>query len=301
MFMARKARKPKRARTPQVPMFEGPGKRYYVNRLRWLVDFLNTDISGLPPGGFLKTFYDFLVFFYSGYVEDEVFREICADTDRDREELKKAQETLVRALYRIRHKEFWLKYPELKNDPDYSWELEEDEDVESTRVWPKGELIPLAYHIRGERLMLLADIRIYKYEDLSENDEIGESLDFEMYTKLYGRDVLGESNAITLGRFSRFCDPNMYGSLSFGLYSFLGKFPLSSIETCLGCRKYILMTAKKEGPFCSPCLKKRSLYRWREKNRPIYNAYQRNLQKGVKTSIRQIRKKQAEETDPDKS
>jgi hypothetical protein len=31
------------------------------------------------------------------------------------------------------------------------------------------------------------------------------------------------------------------------------------------------------------------VYKWREKNRPVYNAYQRNLQKGVKTPVEEIR------------
>ena len=51
--MARKAGKKKKARGPQIPMFEGPGKRHYVNRLKWLLNLLNTDILNLPPGGFL--------------------------------------------------------------------------------------------------------------------------------------------------------------------------------------------------------------------------------------------------------
>jgi hypothetical protein len=289
--MGQKRRSTRRRTGSQVAMCEGPGKRYHVNRLKWLVDFLNTDIFKLPPGGFLKVFHEFLVFFYSGYADSEVLREVCRDTDRDRKELSEAQSFLDRALSDIRIKLRAMKRfgasPELREGPE--WELFR-EDVETTRAWPK-DLIPLAFHVIGERLMLIPEIKIHKYEDLRDDVEIGEFREYESVYTIYGRDVLGESDRLRLGRFSEFCDPAMESSLRFGLYLLLEEFPLSTIEQCPDCSRYIVMTTKKKLPFCNSCLKKQSVYRWRKRNRSLYNAYQRNRQKGVPTSIKELRGK----------
>ncbi|MGB6279476.1 MAG: hypothetical protein WBG91_04620, partial [Syntrophobacteria bacterium] len=68
-----------------------------------------------------------------------------------------------------------------------------------------------------------------------------------------------------------------------------------SIYRCPECHKYFVATRKKQSAYCTRCIKKKHVYKWREKNRPVYNAYQRNLQKGVKTKVKEIRDDLAQE------
>lgn len=308
--MARKIRKKRKVRSSQIPMFEGPGKRYYVNRLKWLLDLLNTDIHSLPPGSFLKTFYEFLAFFYEPYVEDEILKRVCVDTPEDREQLEMARDRLAKDISALLWKLYWRQqyqtYPELKTDPHYSSFLEE---IETTKVWDREEQISFAYHLQGERIALIPEIRIYEYDNLQTDDEIRVVREFEEIEK--GAAALREAIAqiikeqrvdknvvealkeppdtVPLGKFSKFCDPKMSATLTFRLHALLEKFPLSSIYQCPECRKYFAATRKKQSEHCTRCIKKKHVYKWRDKNRPEYNAYQRNLQKGVKTGIDEIR------------
>ena len=312
--MARKTGKKKGVRSPQIPMFEGPGKRYHVNRLKWLLDLLNTDILKLPPGGFLKIFYEFLAFFYEGYVKEEVLKRVCVDTPEDREQLKMARDELAGGISELLWKLYWHQkfqtYPELKNDPHYSSYLDE---IKTTKVWGSDEVqISFAYHLQGERIALIPEIRIYEYDNLQTDDEIEVVREFRRLEDI-GKDAqaLRESIAqkweeqgvdkevvdfikmpydrVLFGKFSKFCDPTMSATLKFQLYNLLEKFPLSSIYQCPECRDYFVATRKKQSAYCTRCIKKKHVYKWRDKNRPVYNAYQRNLQKGVKTSVKEIR------------
>ncbi len=311
--MARKTGKKKGVRSPQIPMFEGPGKRYHVNRLKWLLDLLNTDILKLPPGGFLKIFYEFLAFFYEGYVKEEVLKRVCVDTPEDREQLEMARKGLAGRIWKLLWKLSWRQRiqtnPELKTDPYCASILDE---IESTKVWDRDEeQIPLAYHLHGERIALIPEIRIYEYDNLQTDDEIEIVREFEescdIATALIVSKAVTEKmqeqgvdkevvdsiektyDQVPFGKFSKFCDPTMFATLKFQLYALLEKFPLSSIYQCPECRKYFVATRKKQSEYCTRCIKKKHVYKWREKNRPVYNAYQRNLQKGVKTSVEEIR------------
>jgi hypothetical protein len=308
--MARKTRKKKKVRSSQIPMFEGPGKREMVNRLKWLFNLLNTDIKTLPPGSFLKTFYEFLAFFYGDYVEEEVLKRVCVDTPEDRKQLERARDELGGGISELLSKLNWRQkfqtYPELKNDPHYSSYLDE---IETTKVWDSEERIPVAYHLQGERIALIPEIRIYEYDNLQTDDEIEVVREFEYGAKeaqAFAESIAQEweekgvdnevvdlmrepSQYVPFGKFSKFCDPKMSATLTLELYDLLEKFPLSSIYKCPGCRKYFVATRKKQSEYCTPCIKKKHVYKWREKNRPEYNAYQRNLQKGVKTTVNEIR------------
>jgi hypothetical protein len=297
-------------------MFEGPGKRHYVNRLKWLLNLLNTDILNLPPGGFLKVFYEFLAFFYENYVEDEVLKRVCVDTPEDRKQLEMARGGLAGRISELLSKLSWRQIfqtdPELKNDPHYSFFLDE---IETTKVWDSDEQISFTYHLRGEGISLIPEIRIYEYDNLQTDDEIEVVREFEesvkddpalreaIFQEWKKQGVSKEAievldkpyDHVPFGKFSKFCDPNMSATLSFKLYALLEKFPLSSIYQCPECRNYFVATRKKQSEFCTRCIKKKHVYKWREKNRPIYNAYQRNLQKGVKTKVKEIRDDLAQE------
>jgi hypothetical protein len=308
--MARKTGKKKKPRSPQIPMFEGRGKRYHVNRLKWLLDLLNTDILKLPPGGFLKIFYEFLEFFYEIYVEDEVLKRVCVDTPEDREQLKRARDELSGGISELLRKLYWRQrfqtYPELKDNPHYSSFLDE---IETTKVWDSDEQISFTYHLRGEGIALIPQIRIFEYDNLQTDDEIEVVREFEHRGKLASdfRESMVQTmkeqgvpkeviepleepyDPVPSGKFSKFCDPTMSATLKFQLYNLLEKFPLSSIYECPGCRDYFVATRKKQSEYCTRCIKKKHVYKWREKNRLEYNAYQRNLQKGVKTPVKEIR------------
>ena len=309
--MARKTGKKKKVRSSQIPMFEGRGKRYYVNRLKWLLELLNTDILNLPPGGFLKTFYEFLAFFYEDYVEEEVLKRVCVDTPEDRKQFERARGIIAGSISELLNKLFWRQIiqtdPEKrKTDPYIASILDE---IETTKVWDSDEQIPLAYHLRGERISLVPQIRIYEYDNLQTDDEIEVVREFEESGKddpAFRESIVQAMkeqgapkeaieplekpyNHVPFGKFSKFCDPNMSAALTFELFALLEKFPLSSIYRCPECRDYFVATRKKQSDYCTKCIKKKHVYKWREKNRPVYNAYQRNLQKGVKTKVGEIR------------
>jgi hypothetical protein len=324
--MARKTKKEKKARGPQIPMFEGPGKRYHVNRLKWLLDLLNTDILNLPPGGFLKVFYEFLAFFYEDYVEEEVLKRVCVDTPEDRKQLEMARDMLAGIISELLRKLFWRQIIQIdpekrKTDPYIASTLDE---IETTKVWDKvwdsdEEQIPLAYHLHGERIALVPEIRIYEYDNLQTDDELRIVREFGELGDI-GEDAQARKEAlaqkweeqglidqevadimrkpsddIPYGKFSKFCDPTMSATLGFQLYNLIEKFPLSSIYECPECHDYFVATRKKQSKYCTRCIKKKHVYKWREKNRLEYNTYQRNLQKGVKTSVDEIRADLAQE------
>jgi hypothetical protein len=319
--MARKAGKKKKVRSSQIPMFEGRGKRYHVNRLKWLLNLLNTDILSLPPGGFLKLFYEFLAFFYENYVEEEVLKRVCVDTPEDREQLKMARGILARIISELLRKLFWRQIiqtdPERrKTDPYIASILDE---IETTKVWDGYGKVSFAYHLHGERIVLVPEIRIYEYDNLQTDDEIRIVREFseledigEDFKKIHQKvreavvQKLKEQGArkeviekqleepydrdrVPYGKFSKFCDPTMSATLGFQLYNLIEKFPLSSIYSCPECSKYFVATRKKQSKYCKRCINKKHVKNWRDKNRPVYNAYQRNLQKGVKTSVEEIR------------
>jgi hypothetical protein len=284
------------------------------------LNLLNTDILNLAPGGFLKIFYEFLAFFYEDYVEDEVLKRVCSDTPEDREQLERARDLLAGSISHLLWKLYWRQqfqtYPELKNDPHYSSWLDE---IKTTKVWDSDEVqISFAYHLQGERIALIPEIKIYEYDNLQTEDEIEVVREFRRFEDI-GKDALAVRESIAqkwkeqgvdkevvdfiekapdhvpFGKFSKFCDPTMFATLKFQIYALLEKFPLSSIYKCPQCSSYFVATRKKQSEYCTRCIKKKHVYKWREKNRPVYNAYQRNLQKGVKTSVKEIRDDLAQE------
>ena len=260
-------------------------------------------------------------------MEEEVLKRVCVDTPEDREQLKMARNMLAISISELLRKLSWRQIiqtdPEkLKTDPYIASILDE---IESTKVWDSEGKFPLAYHLRGERISLIPEIRIYEYDNLQTDDELRIVREFseledigEDWKKIHQKvreavvQKLKEQGApkeviekqleepydrdrVPFGKFSKFCDPTMSAALTFELFALLEKFPLSSIYQCPECSDYFVATRKKQSEYCTRCIKKKHVYNWRDKNRPVYNAYQRNLQKGVKTSVEEIRDDLAKE------
>jgi hypothetical protein len=272
--MARKkGRSPKAGRVP-IPIFEEPGKRYYFNRLNWILEFLNADIQSLTPGEFLKLFYDFLSIIYEGY-DRETLAKLCKDTLKDRTALQLIQEEMREYFEKLTG--FNPSKESIPFSVAFDVNLEKDRltmkpspvGILLKKDWPDdddGEREPDCFTPEWHARQLLKTIL---YREPHE----------EMET--YGMKFFG--------RFTEFYDERIDNRCRFTLVSILQKIPLSFVGRCPDCSKYFKKTSKKKTDLCPRCLRKRTTYKWRVDNREEYNTYQRNLQKGVKTSVKEIR------------
>ena len=238
-----------------LPVQEDPGKRYYQNRLTWLLKFLNTDIKDLPVGGFLKIFHEFMEFLYLDAVENaDVFREYCVDTAIDRDRLSRAQgytKMFVKMIFGELDEKLMELFPKKLS---VSYEICPDE-FRSVSV---------------RRVLILQDHDLYHDKIVWMTPAEIESIDF--------------------GEFSKFKDKKIRDNIRYSVSMLLMKFKAGSIGVCPDCGMFYKKTARKKSPLCSRCLKHSTTNQWRDDNREVYNAYQRNLQKGIKEPIKDIRK-----------
>ena len=251
-----KKKKQKSRRLSPIPMVEQPGKRYHLQRLNWLLGFLNADISTMPTGDFLKLFHEFLVFFYQDAVDDESnFRRWCVDTDIDRSQIRLAQLISTELVLRLKNRK-------AREGLAVSFEVQYVAHVDNE-----------------EKITLKRDQGIGTYPEVQEGLEYSD--------RASARDDLPSHEA--QGQFSHFGVPRFGDTVRYGVLTLLSKFPLSSIQHCPNCEKFYKSSRRKESPLCRTCLTRKGVYQWRDKNRTVYNTYQRNYQKGVKTSVNEIR------------
>jgi hypothetical protein len=236
-------------------MIEEPGKRYHLQRLNWLLGFLNADIRAMSAGDFLKLFHGFLVFFYDEAVDDkETFRKWCVDTDVDRCQVRRARDIsqgLV-SLVKIHARE--------KIETALSIDFVvcvEDED----------------------KLVLKRDNTLVVNEDPAERFKLSDG-------KLLETDYPSLESE---GEFSHFTDPRFRDTVRYGVLTLLTKFPLSAIQHCPNCEKFYKSSRRKKSPLCKTCLTRKGVNEWRNENRDVYNRYQASLRKGEKVTIEEIR------------
>jgi hypothetical protein len=255
--MAKKPKKKrqKTRRLPPIPMIEEPGKRYHLQRLNWLLGFLNADIAAMPTGDFLKLFHEFLLFFYDEAIDDkEIFRKWCVDTDVDRCQVRRAQ--------------------------DISQGLVSLLKIHAQEKMPTALSIDFVVCVEDEdKLVLKRDNKLQVYEDPAERFELSAG------TLLKTNYPSPESE----GEFSHFGDPRFRDTVRYGVLTLLTKFPLSVIQHCPNCEKFYKSSRRKESPLCRTCLTRKGVNEWRNKNRDIYNRYQASLREGKKVTIEEIR------------
>ncbi|MFX1238436.1 MAG: hypothetical protein ACFE8P_12050, partial [Promethearchaeota archaeon] len=278
------AKKKNTKRISPTPFYAGPGKRYYINQLNFLLNFLNADIEKLPPGDFSNLFYQALLFLYENHVNEGVLRRIFTDTDEDRRQLSYVQEILKYKVNAL--KELEIIY-------------NEDEGLKTLEIEKSGLY---SYCLKDGIIIYKPYISLYIFEDIQPDN--GEELYIrsviehpkQLRDKRFqfdedGIDTPEPPTDLIPGKFSMFLDDNIYETVKFSCYSLFEKIPVSAINLCPYCYKYFKSTSKKQSPLCARCLKKENTYKWREQNKLEYNEYQRNLQKGVKTSVKDIREK----------
>ena len=250
-----KKKKQKSRRLPPIPMVEQPGKRYHLQRLNWLLGFLNADIATVSTGDFLKLFHEFLVFFYHDAVNDEeTFRKWCVDTDVDRCQVRRAQ--------------------------DISQGLVSLLKIHATEGIPTALSIDFVVCIEdGDKLVLKRDNTLKVYEDPAERFQLSAG------TLLETDYPSPESE----GEFSHFGDPRFRETVRYGVLTLLTKFPLSTIQHCPNCKMFYKSSPRKKSPLCRTCLTRKGVYEWRNNNRDIYNRYQASLREDEKVTIEKIR------------
>ncbi len=104
-----------------------------------------------------------------------------------------------------------------------------------------------------------------------------------------------EEYALKYAFFSKFFDSDVYTTVVLSLVPLLERFSLEAIGECPECEKFFKTTRRKETRLCQRCQRKKTTYRWREEHREVYNAYQRELHRGRKPSIQEIRARLARE------
>lgn len=211
---------------PPIPMFKGPKKTYYLEKLNWILDFANLDIGSLPPGGFFKILYEFLEFFHGHEPGRWLFRELCQDTERNRKALREVQ-TRIKAFLTN-----WL-------DPKLMlprWVL-------ATPVRAKYQVF-----FEENRISLRPSRRL----DISREENF--EIDEEWVTRGVTRPDFDFSEGLM---FSRFFIEDIESSILIVLVPLLEKFPLSYIGICPDCEKFFRIKRKKKSPLCPACLKRR--------------------------------------------
>jgi hypothetical protein len=265
-----------------LSFYQGPGKRHYLEKLNFLLVFLNSNFEKLSPGAFSDLFYQLLLFFYENTEYKELLKNLFQDRDEDRRQLNYIQQ-VIRA--------------KIENLKEAEKDQEAGEKGTETSIDP---IKNIKYILKEGRISIISRIRVYPYDIYDDNkiedvEEKNYIMNIFPSSYKFNEDIDPGSpeppSGLVPGKFSKFIDLDIYETIKFAFYSLLEKIPLSSINRCPKCQKYFKSTIKKQSPFCASCLKKENTYKWREKNKSEYNTYQRNLQKGLKTSVKDIRKK----------
>ncbi len=238
--------KKKGTKRPPIPMFQEPKKTFYLEQLNWILDFANLDIGSLPPGGFFKILYEYLVFFHShDFRAIAVLKNLCQDTERNREALGEVQARIKALLTRC-----------LKG-------------MEGLERKPEGfELllgaIEAKYSVRlkANRISLRPYTRLHPMQEALARDEI-------VYGPLRivsrSKDDLEIDEAWIAGagfdpekglRFSWFFIEDIQSSILTILVPLLERFPLDYIAVCPECHKFFRIKRKKKSPLCPVCLKR---------------------------------------------
>jgi hypothetical protein len=231
---------------PPIPMFKGPKKTYYLEKLNWILDFANLDIEDLPPGGFFKILYEYLVFFHShDYPTIGILKNLCQDTERNRKALREAQ-TRIKMLLTSCHKHgesetVWAGFKTLFGTIEAKYFVIFQANTISLRPWTR--LHPLKEAIARDEIHY-GPLRIVSRS--KEHLEIDEAW-------MAGAGFDPEKGL----RFSWFFIEDIESSILIVLVPLLEKFPLSYIGICPDCEKFFRIKRKKQSPLCPVCLKRR--------------------------------------------
>jgi hypothetical protein len=264
---------------------KGSGKRHEASRLKWLTEFLTTDVSRLSRWEFRKLHFQVLDFLYGNVEDRKDLRDVATDTDLNR-----------RALIQIQG----VCYSSLGDILDQSHRSLGDRAVRTNHL---GEVL-YDYRVKLDNVSLVPRRRTHPYHvpaNLSGHYQYtplkaGRQAD-EDYLQRY---FLGKPNASDYAYFSRHYDPDIESTVLLSLIPLLENFSLNSIGRCTKCKAYFKKTKRKKSDLCRPCHTKKKIYDWRAKpvNHEAYNIYQRNLAKGLKdetpTQIRDRRRKEKE-------
>ena len=263
--MAQMGKKQKLVRKPPMPMHKETGRRQLLDRLNWLLDFINQNIPSLRTGLFLNLMHDCLEFLYKDQARVEI-KDICKDTELDRKALKDIQALMklhLDTILDMSRLSIKVDTPQVCNTVEASYEVVVEGDRLSFK--PQKKLMPYDTTV---------DLT-WEYRERNFNVDVTASEEYIKST-FQGKDT--ENHVF----FSKCYDADVYSNVILTLVPLLERFPLDCIRVCPYCDKYYKSTRKKRSPLCSPCLKRMHTYKWRKNNREAWNEYQRNLAKGVK-------------------
>jgi len=249
-----------------------PGRRHDVNQLKWLLDFLRTDVMELPGSEFRELHYQMLDFLYGRQIENKKeLRDVATDDEFNR-----------KALMQIRG----LCNSFLGQILSESEQSQKDGKLTSNNL---GEVL-YDYRVNRDRVTLVPRQRThpygvpanltgtYRYIPLN----AGKQADEPYLRRYFLNNPRIESSNYAF--FSRFYDPDIESTALLSLIPLLEKFSLKSISKCDICHAFFKRTNRKQWDLCRPCLTKIKIYHWRSQpeNRLAYNEYQSNRAKGLK-------------------
>jgi hypothetical protein len=234
-------------------------KKYYLGRLNWVLDFLNTDISGLPRAKFTKVLYEALDFLYGDQVKDKTeIENVSVDSDLNRKALTQIHDELESNLWTIQEQS---RIPRANNTP-----LVSAAGTVTYKLQVVGNRISLVPHGTAIRYDRRADLSLSgPYVRL----DAGKAVD-----KVYLDDKFKGKNVDHHAFFTHFYDEDLERTVLLSLVPLLQTIPVQTIKQCKDCEKYYLATKKKKDQRCRKCLQRAHTYAWRKKHRPKYNASQ---------------------------
>jgi hypothetical protein len=261
-----------------------PGRRYYVNLLKWLLGFMKTDVTKLPTLEYRKLYLETLHFLYGSQVEHKQdLSDVATDDEFNRKALMQIQGLCSSSLDQILSE---------------SHKAQKDGEVNSNNLG--GVLFD--YRVKRDRVTLVPRQRTFPYDIAPSMTgkyryiplKAGRKADDTYLGRFFLNNPRIHSSKYAF--FSRHYDPDIEPTVLLSLIPLLEKFSLNSLAKCGKCDAFFKRTKRKKSNLCRACLTRGTTYKWRADNPEVWKEYQRNRAKGLKGETpSQIRDRQRRE------
>lgn len=239
-------------------------KREAAQRLKWLLNLIEMDVSGLGHGDFTKYFYDLLTYFYGcPWLDENTLRGFCEDNENNRRGLGEAQEKIRGVILLL-------------------WgDTHESKQVGSAIISPL-EYKP-TYHLVVEHgnVEFAACPNIYIEPRDTEGKRIqswDELVQFESKGKKAGITCMipGKEGIqvipfpVDLSKavvFNDFLDIDIHNTILSFIHPLIQQLGQDRIFVCTNpkCSRIEFTNKKKQKPLCRSCLAKARVEKWRKK------------------------------------
>jgi hypothetical protein len=257
-----------RRRGSPMPMHKGEKKRELQARMKWLLDFLNTDVYSLNQAEFLKLYIDLGVFIYGTTPPGSLVPKIKLRTQKDE----------------LREKKF------LKNCQDYLRQTLENILLNERKIRQDQDRLEAGVLVKSYDVATMSIVDTFQayYDVCVSKDHVG-----IIPILLPGILNVPKRKLPKELRGERCIEHLVATQLLNALISTINPFRLSRIKTCQkpDCQNYFYQgNTRGKGDYCSPmCKNWAKTKRWRKANPDKYNNYQRAYHSGQRDKAKQDR------------